>query len=79
MNVRELRNSLHLSQEEFSKKFGLNLRVLQRWEQDGCKLSHAERTLLTIIKNEPEAVMRAVQKESIVSNNMLDYMSKKNL
>ncbi len=33
MEIKELRQSLGLSQSEFAKEFGFSVRTLQKWEQ----------------------------------------------
>lgn len=33
MSIREIRESLGLTQAEFGRRFGLNLRSIQNWEQ----------------------------------------------
>lgn len=59
-NVKAIRRRLKLSQSGFARRFGLNVRTLQEWEQ-GRKLpdQHA-RILLRVISQSPAAVDKAL-------------------
>jgi putative transcriptional regulator len=59
-DVRAIRRQLKLSQSGFARRFGLNVRTLQEWEQ-GRKLpdQHA-RILLRVISQSPAAVDKAL-------------------
>lgn len=35
--IKEIRESMHLSQSQFAKEFGFNLRTLQEWEYGRTK------------------------------------------
>jgi len=37
MEIKELRQSLGLSQSEFAKEFGFSVRTLQKWEQGAAQ------------------------------------------
>jgi putative transcriptional regulator len=60
VDVRKIRRSLKLSQAEFAAKFGLPTATIKDWEQQRRKPEGAARVLLQVIKNEPEAVSRAL-------------------
>lgn len=60
IDVRELRESLSMSQPEFALKFGINLGTLRQWEQHRKQPDQAARVLLAVIKHNPEIVMRAM-------------------
>jgi putative transcriptional regulator len=60
VNVKAIRKSLGLTQPEFSKRFGFDIKVMQDWEQNRRKPERAARALLTVIAREPDAVSRAL-------------------
>lgn len=57
---RKIRRRLKLSQREFAAKFGIPAATLRDWEQNRRKPEGAARVLLKVIKEEPEAVSRAL-------------------
>jgi DNA-binding transcriptional regulator YiaG len=40
INIKELRNSLGLSQQQFAQKLGVGLMTVSRWERGKSKPSH---------------------------------------
>ncbi len=60
VDVKAIRAKLGMSQEEFAKKFGLNVTALRDWEQQRRMPRGPTRTLLKIIDREPAAVRRAL-------------------
>jgi putative transcriptional regulator len=60
IDVRKIRRRLKLSQAEFATKFGLSVATVREWEQHRRKPEGPARVLLKIIKEEPEAVSRAL-------------------
>ncbi len=58
--IRALRHGMKLSREKFAKRFGLDVRAVQDWEQGRRVPDRAARVLLTVIDCEPEAVVRAL-------------------
>lgn len=60
VDVREIRESLGMSRQDFAMTFGLSLRTLQNWEEGRREPEGPARTLLIAIKYEPEAVQWAV-------------------
>ena len=60
VNVREIRQSLGMSQQEFALRFSFPLGTLRGWEQGRRVPDGAARVLLTVIAREPKAVMRAL-------------------
>ena len=60
IDVKSIRNSLGLTQPEFSLRFGFDVRAVQDWEQKRRQPDRAARILLTVIAYEPEAVTRAL-------------------
>ena len=60
--VRALRNKLNLTQEEFAARFHLPLGTIRDWEQGAHRPDQAARVLLTVIENDPDGVLRALEK-----------------
>ena len=60
IDVKNIRETLHLSQHEFAAKFCLNLKSVQNWEQKRKKPSGATLVLLKVIASNPSAVMNAL-------------------
>ncbi|WP_151193727.1 NadS family protein [Cysteiniphilum sp. JM-1] len=60
IDVKNIRESLHMSQHDFAAKFCLNLKSIQNWEQKRKKPSGATLVLLKVIANNPKAVLNAL-------------------
>jgi DNA-binding transcriptional regulator YiaG len=60
VDVRSIRETLGLSQEEFARRFGLDLATVRNWEQKRSRPDTAARVLLRTIEKEPDAVTRAL-------------------
>jgi putative transcriptional regulator len=60
VDVKAIRQSLGLTQPEFSLRFGFDVRAVQDWEQKRRQPNRAARVLLKVIAREPEAVQRAL-------------------
>lgn len=60
IDVRAVRESLKLTQEEFALRFGFNLGTLRGWEQGRRHPDGSARVLLKVIMNDPVAVERAL-------------------
>lgn len=60
VDVRRIRRALKLSQNEFAARFGLPPATVRDWEQNRRKPEGPARVLLQVIKEEPEAVTRAL-------------------
>lgn len=58
VDVRAVREKLGLSQDQFAKKFGLNLRTLQNWEQHRTS-DPAANNYLRVIASNPEIAAKA--------------------
>src|SRR5262245_21507988 len=59
-DVTEARNRTGLSQSQFAELLGVSTRTLQEWEQGRRHPSGAARTLLTIARNRPDALLEAL-------------------
>jgi putative transcriptional regulator len=59
--VRALREKMKLTQEEFAARFHLPLGTVRDWEQGAHRPDKAAQVLLTVIANDPDAVMRALE------------------
>lgn len=60
VDVRAVRAATGLSRAEFSRRFALDPRALQDWEQGRRRPDRAARAYLTVIANRPEAVVEAL-------------------
>jgi putative transcriptional regulator len=61
VDVRKIRRSLELSQEAFAAQFGFSLSAVRNWEQGRRQPEAAARAYLLVIKNDPDAVKRALE------------------
>jgi putative transcriptional regulator len=59
--VREVRESLALSQSEFARRFGLSLRSLQEWEQARRLPDKVVINYFRVIERNPKAVQSALK------------------
>ena len=55
-DVRSIREAAHISQSQFAKLIGVNLRTLQNWEQQRTKPTGPARALLKIVASNPKAI-----------------------
>src|SRR5688572_24606979 len=62
-NPRNLRLSLGLTQEEFSRQFEITLGTLRAWESGRRQLDRTAVSYLTVIANNPDAVRQALSAE----------------
>jgi DNA-binding transcriptional regulator YiaG len=60
VDVRAVREKMHLSQSEFAARFGFTAAAVRQWEQGRRQPHGPARVLLTIIDREPNAVRRAL-------------------
>jgi len=66
-DAREARLTLGLSQNEFAALIGTGVGTVRKWELGTRRPSGAARALISIIKNEPKAVRRALAKTDEVA------------
>lgn len=55
-DVRTLREAAKISQSQFAKLIGVNLRTLQNWEQRRTQPTGPARALLKIVASNPKAI-----------------------
>jgi putative transcriptional regulator len=60
VDVRAVRAATGLSRAEFARRFALDPRTLQDWDQGRRQPDRAARTYLTVIAHRPEAVVEAL-------------------
>jgi putative transcriptional regulator len=60
LEIRKIRLATGLSRAEFARKFALDARALQDWEQGRRKPDRAARAYLTVIARQPKAVEKAL-------------------
>lgn len=60
VDVKAIRRKLHLSRAEFARRFGFNLRTLEKWEQGTRHPDISSRAYLTVISRAPEQVSHAL-------------------
>jgi len=63
IDLKGIRTSLGLSQPKFAEAFGFTVGRIRDWEQKRFAIDAPSRVLLTVIKNEPAAVLRALGRE----------------
>jgi putative transcriptional regulator len=59
-DVRDIRSKLSLSQSQFAKRFGLNVRTIQDWEQGRKVPDQPARVLLRVIEKSPRTVAKVL-------------------
>ena len=55
-DVRMIREAAQVSQSQFAKLIGVNLRTLQNWEQQRTKPTGPAKALLKIVASNPRAI-----------------------
>ncbi len=60
VNIKRIRSGTQLSQSEFARRFGFNVRTLQDWERGRSKPDVAARAYLVVISKDPGAVEAAL-------------------
>ncbi len=62
VDVRAIRARLHMSREEFAKRFGFSIRTVEKWEQGIRQPESSARAYLVVIDRNPKAVEAALCK-----------------
>lgn len=60
LEIRKIRAATGLSRAEFARRFALDARALQDWEQGRRRPDRAARAYLTVIAHRPKAVEEAL-------------------
>ena len=64
VDVKAIRERLHMSQQEFAIRYGFPIGTLRNWEQGRRQPEGAARLLLTIIDRRPEVVESIIQESA---------------
>lgn len=59
-DVRAIREAAKISQAQFAKLIGVNLRTLQNWEQHRTRPTGPARALLKIVASNPKSAIEAL-------------------
>ena len=59
-DVKAIRKAANVSQSQFARLIGVNVRTLQNWEQRRSRPTGAARALLKIVAANPKAALRAL-------------------
>jgi DNA-binding transcriptional regulator YiaG len=62
LNIKDIREAMGLSQDEFALEFGLEVSTLRNWEQGRSEPDTAARNFLVTVARNPEAVRAALTK-----------------
>jgi putative transcriptional regulator len=65
--AQNVRKKLGMTQAAFAELLGVPVATLRTWEQNRFTMEPAARTLLKIVDREPEAVLRALRRQSRVA------------
>ena len=60
IDIKAIRDHLHLSQKEFAHYFGVSVRTIQEWEQHRREPSASARNFLKVIEFAPKVVQQAL-------------------
>jgi putative transcriptional regulator len=61
IDVKSIRTSLDMTQEEFAGRFGFSVNTLRHWEQGLRQPEGPTRAYLLVIERAPKAVQKALQ------------------
>lgn len=62
IDVRKIRDKLHLTQDKFAIFFGVSKRTIQEWEQKRKRPNATSRNFLRVVEFAPDVVQRALGK-----------------
>jgi putative transcriptional regulator len=65
IDVKSIRESLHMSQVEFADYFGFSVRTLQEWEQGRSAPRGVAKNFLILLQQEPELVRNVLIAQSL--------------
>lgn len=61
-DVKAIRKAADISQSQFARLIGVNLRTLQNWEQRRTRPTGPARALLKIVASDPKSAIEALHK-----------------
>ena len=61
VDIKRIRNRLHVSQSQFALMIGVSKSTLQNWEQGRREPEGPAKALLRVVDKKPEAVIEALQ------------------
>jgi putative transcriptional regulator len=61
-DVKAIRKAADISQSQFAKLIGVNVRTLQNWEQQRTKPTGPARALLKIVASDPKSAIEALHR-----------------
>lgn len=67
VDVEAIRKGLGLKRPEFCRRFGLDVRAVQDWEQKRRRPDRAARAYLKVIQRNPKAVEDALDEERVMA------------
>lgn len=59
-DVQGIREAANVSQSEFARMIGINVRTLQNWEQHRSRPTGPARALLKIVASDPKSAIKAL-------------------
>jgi putative transcriptional regulator len=59
-DVKAIREAAAISQSEFARLIGINVRTLQNWEQHRSRPTGPARALLKIVASDPKSALKAL-------------------
>ena len=60
LDVKNIRNNIGMSQNEFASAFGISVSTLRHWERGDRKPQGPAFVLLNVVAKEPKAVLKAL-------------------
>ena len=66
VDVKQIRNHLHLTQEQFASFIGTSVHAVRHWESGRRTPSGTARTLLQVLNHNPRAVLNALSESPII-------------
>ena len=60
VDVMAIRKKMHMSRQKFCEEFGFSVRTLEKWERGERTPESSARAYLTVIANNPMAVINAL-------------------
>lgn len=64
IDVKSIRENLHLSRKEFANNFGFSSRTLQHWEQGDRTPHGSARVLLLLLQRDPLTIAKILRSET---------------